>query len=120
MLLAAPLVNTTGGAIQLVYGPVILTAILAAWAGVKKRLDKQDSNNATQDVAIGVIVSQIAPLTTRMGTAEVTITSMGQAQAVLQEQVRAHLEWAAARDKALTKKNHGRPQGYPQAGTQGQ
>lgn len=116
MLLAAPFVASEAGAIQLAYGPVILGAVIVAYRGIRAELARQNANNATQDIAIGVIVSQIAPMDSRIGALELGGTSMAVAQAALQAEVKAHLDWAAGRDKALTKERSRRPQGYPQQG----
>lgn len=62
------------------------------------RLDRQDSNTVTMEKALGVLVAQVAPMSDRITIAESNIKAIDKAQAVLEEHVRLHDEWA--RDQA--------------------
>lgn len=94
MLDAAPFVASGAGLITLAYGPLLGVAFGYGFKRLMTRLDKQDSNAVVMDKAIGVLVSQVAPLADRVTIAESNINTLDKAQAVLSEHVRQHDEWA--------------------------
>lgn len=97
MLLATPFASSPAGAITVAFAPVILATLIAGYLRIIKRLDRQDNNAADADNAIGILVSQIAPLDGRVGKLELGQSALDTAQAVLQEKVRAHEQWSRDR-----------------------
>lgn len=97
MLLASAFASSPAGVFSSVGVAAILAGITAQHFYTRKRLDDQDTNSALLDKAVGILVSQIAPLDGRVGKLELGQSTLSTAQAVLQEQVRAHEQWSRDR-----------------------
>lgn len=94
MLEAVPFIQSGAGVVTLAYGPLLGAVFGYGFKRLLSRLDRQDSNAVVMDKAIGVLVSQVAPMADRITIAEANINTLDKAQAVLAEHVRQHDEWA--------------------------
>jgi hypothetical protein len=94
VLSATPFVASTAGVVTLTYGPLMLAAVGFGFKRILARLDRQDANSVDQDKAIGILVSQVAPLHDRLTIAESNVTALDRAQAVLRERIDQYIQWS--------------------------